>query len=68
MTEPMPYRVSGIPFTDAATAHAYAQFQADTYGRPIHVMEKVDDLTPWHVLSTANPDTPADGFTAGRLT
>lgn len=43
------YKVNGILFNTGDDAEWYARQQAIVTGKKVPVMEKLDDMTPWHI-------------------
>lgn len=46
------YKVEGRTFNDGDEAERYAQHIAVLQRRDVSIMEKIDDMTPWHVVAT----------------
>lgn len=46
------YKVNGLSFNKGEDAEMFARSLALDTGKPVYVMEKLDDMTPWHVCCT----------------
>ena len=46
------YKVNGVMFDNGDEAEWYARQNALTTGKAVVMMEKIDEMTPWHVCCT----------------
>lgn len=51
----MRYQIEGREFTDGDTAELYAIEMANRENRPVSMMEKTDDYSPWARCATYTP-------------